>query len=43
MKQREQFQKHFYRIEYIQCPEFSTTPAAFISGTTLSELNNGTL
>ena len=34
MKQREKFQKHFNPIEYIQCPEFSTTPAVFISGTT---------
>ena len=29
-----QFKKHFNPIEYIQCPEFSTTPAVFISGTT---------
>ena len=25
--------KHFNPIEYIQCPEFSTTPAVFIRGT----------
>ena len=29
-----QFQKHFNPIEYVQCPEFSTTPAVIISGTT---------
>ena len=30
-------------IEYMQCPEFSTTPAVFISGTTSTEVNKGTL
>ena len=32
MKQRKAISKHFNPIEYIQCPEFSTTPAVFISG-----------
>ena len=34
-----QFQKHFNPIEYVQCPEFSTTPAVFISGTTSTGVN----
>ena len=29
-------------IEYIQCPEFFTTPVVIISGTTSTELNKGT-
>ena len=29
-----QFQKHFNPIENIQCPEFSTIPVIFMSGTT---------
>ena len=32
-----QFQKHLNPIDYNQCPEFSTTPAVFISGTTSRE------
>ena len=31
---KKQFQKHVNKIQYIQCPRFSTTPAVFISGTT---------
>ena len=38
-----QVQSHFNPIEYIQCPEFSTTPAVFISGTTSTEVNKLTL
>ena len=34
-----QFQRNINPIEYTQCPEFSTTPAAFISGTTSNEVN----
>ena len=30
-------------IEYMQCAEFSTTPAVFISGMTSTEVNKGTL
>ena len=31
-------EKHFNPIEYIECPEFSTTPAVFISDTTSTEV-----
>ena len=36
-------QRHFNPLEYIQCPEFSITPAVFISGTASTEVNKGTL
>ena len=28
-------------IEYVQCPQFLTTPVVFISGTTSTEANEG--
>ena len=42
MKQRKAISKHFSQIEYMQCPEFYTAPAFSISGTTSTEVNNGT-
>ena len=41
MKQRGHVQRLFNPIEYIQWPEFSTTPAVFFSGTTTTEANKG--
>ena len=38
-----QVQRHFSAIEYILCPEFSTTPAVFISGTMSTEVIKGML
>ena len=35
MKQRNTCQNRIDPIEYKQCPEFSTTPVVFISGTTI--------
>ena len=35
-----QVQRHFNPIEYAQCPEFSTTPVVFISGTTSTHVDN---
>ena len=32
-----------FSIEYMKCPEFSTIPAVFISDTTSTEVNKGTL
>ena len=38
-----QFKKYINPIEHVQCPEFTTTPTAFISGTTSTDVIKGTL
>ena len=38
-----QVQRHFNPMEYIQCPEFCTTPAVSIIGATSTEVNKETL
>ena len=42
MHHEKQFQRHFNPTEFIQSPEYSTTPAVFFSGTTSTELSQGT-